>query len=253
MTATPTEVPDGSFDMARPALDRSLYFEVLPATAGGWPAVTGALVRLLERCSADGLWWATVDLGDDGRTDAFAHLGPDDGGAVWTEVSSDSHLRESDWLTPDQQAALVARGWKLPLDENGMENFHRSYPGADLRAACREVMNTLTDVYGFREDEVLRVIVEPFVVTVPAVATPECPLASIADVLAATGSACEEEFEEWVANQSEGDGWVDWASSDACSLVVAIGCRGTGLEYPFALDDILETLDELDDEVNGSS
>lgn len=113
--------------MARPALDRSLYFEVLPATAGGWPAVTGALVRLLERCSADGLWWATVDLGDDGRTDAFAHLGPDDGGAVWTEVSSDSHLRESDWLTPDQQAALVARGWKLPLDENGMENFHRSY------------------------------------------------------------------------------------------------------------------------------
>lgn len=250
MTVTPADLPDDLFDLERPALDRSLYFEVLPATAGGWPAVTGALVRLLERCSADGLWWATIDLGDDGRTYAFAHLGPDDGGQVWTEVSADFHLPKRDRLTARQHEDLVARGWELPLDEDGMQNFHRSYPACDLRAACCEVVSTLIDVYGFREDEVVRVIVEPFVVTgPPAAATPERPLAGLADVFAVTESACEEEFEEWMEDQTDARARVDWSESDDRALVVVVGYRGTYLEYPLALEDIVETLQELDAEV----
>ena len=114
---------------------------------------------LLARCSVDGLWWATIDRNDEG---AFAHLGPDEGGAIWTEVSSDFHLPAGRGLTAHQHSALVARGWNLPLDEEGMENFHRSYPPDELSAACFEVVDTLTDVYGFREHGVLRVIVEPF-------------------------------------------------------------------------------------------
>lgn len=174
--------PPQLFDLDRPPIDGSLVFEVVPAAGGGWRAVTAALVRLLERCSAEGLWWATVDLGDDGRTTAFAHLGPDEGDSIWTEVSSDFHLPDRDWLTPLQQVTLVGRGWKLPLDEDGMQNFHRSYAAGDLAAACREVIDTLVEVYGFREDETLRVIVEPFVVTAPPVATAERPLACLDEV-----------------------------------------------------------------------
>lgn len=59
----------------------------------------------------------------------------------------------------------MARGWNEPLDEVGMENFHRRFGGDEMAAACAEVLSTLRAVYGFREDEELRVVVDPMVVT----------------------------------------------------------------------------------------
>lgn len=156
---------DDLFDLGRPAFDETVVYEVVPRAAGGWEAVTVALVRLLERCTETGLWWATIDQGDDGATSAFAHLGPDEGGAIWAEVSADFHLPEEDRLTDEQEASLVGRGWSTPLDEEGMQNFHRSFGGGQLGPACAEVLATLRDVYGFEEADVLRVIVEPFEVT----------------------------------------------------------------------------------------
>lgn len=160
----PTVAP---FDLDRLAFDKILVFEIVPRSGGGWEAVSAALERLLQRCSDLGTWWATIDLGDDGRTTAFAHLGPDEGDRIWTEVSADFHLPMEDWLTPLQRTALEARGWSLPLDEDGMQNFHRSYDAHELGAACAEVLGTLRDVYGFDERDQVRVIVEPFVMTSP--------------------------------------------------------------------------------------
>ena len=150
------------FSMDRPAFDETVVFEVVPRAGGGWGPFVTALARLLERCSEVGLWWATIDLGDEGRSPAFAHLGPDEGGTVWTEVSADAHLPVDAWLSRDQVERLRALGWHDPLDEEGMRNFHRSWPADHLADACGHVVQSLVEVYGFRDDDVVRVVVAPF-------------------------------------------------------------------------------------------
>ena len=45
------------------------------------------------------------------------------------------------------------------------------------------------------------------------------------------------------------DGWVDWDLSSPEAFVVCVNGRGTGLAYPFSLDDLYEVLDELDEDV----
>ena len=150
------------FSFDRPVFDDELVFEVVPRAGGGWAAFVTALTRLLERCSERGLWWATIDLGEEGRSSAFAHLGPDEGGTVWSEVSADAHLPVDAWLRPDQVAHLRGLGWVDPEDEEGMRNFHRSWPAVQLADACAHTVATLTEVYGFGDDEVARVVVEPF-------------------------------------------------------------------------------------------
>ncbi len=150
------------FAMDRPAFDDELVFEVAPRAGGGWEPFTVALSRLLERASEVGLWWATLDLGNEGRLAAFAHLGPDDGGQLWTEVSADAHLPVDHWLDRRQVETLRTLGWNDPQDEEGMRNFHRSWPASALPQACAEVVSTLVEVYGFRDDDIVRVIVAPF-------------------------------------------------------------------------------------------
>lgn len=150
------------FAMDRPVFEEVLEFEVVPRAGGGWIAFVHALTRLLERCSEVGLWWATIDLGEDGRSPAFAHLGPDEGGTVWTEISADAHLPVDAWLTPEQVQRLRAMGWSDPLDEEGMRNFHQSWPAAQLADACAHAVGSLAEVFGFRDDEAVRVVVAPF-------------------------------------------------------------------------------------------
>jgi hypothetical protein len=153
---------DELFALDRPTFDQELVFQVVPRAGGGWPAFIEALARLLERCSQDGLWWATIDLGPDGSNPAFAHLGPDEGGRLWTEVSADAHLPVDAWLERHQVAQLRELGWEDPLDAEGMRNFHRSWPADQLADACAHVVATLVDVYGFGDDDEVRVIVAPF-------------------------------------------------------------------------------------------
>ena len=158
---SPSEDPRNElFDVDELSPDQTVVFEVVPRSGGGWDAVSAALTRLLGRSTDATWWWATIDLGDDGRTMAFAHIGPDEGEAIWAEVSADFHLPEEEWLTPSQRSALEARGWSQPLDEDGMQNFHRSYDGDELGAACTEVLETLRQVYGFDDSDQIRVIVE---------------------------------------------------------------------------------------------
>lgn len=157
-------VPDLSdpFDISRPDIGRTEEFTVVPRSAGGWDAVAAAMARWLVRSSADGLWWATIGQLDDLSNAAFAHLGPDEGGRLWTEVAGDHHLPAGQQLDEAQQALLATLGWHEPLDEEGMRNWHRSWPAADLPRACDHVFATLVDVYGFDEDQPLVVAVDPF-------------------------------------------------------------------------------------------
>lgn len=81
---------------------------------------------------------------------------------MWTEVAGDAHMPASHWLSPLQVGRLRALGWLDPLDEDGMRNFHRSWPAERLADACAHTLATLVEVYGFRDDDVLRIMVEPF-------------------------------------------------------------------------------------------
>ena len=152
-----------AFDLDRQSFGQSLQYHLPPAQGEGWPVISEGLVQLLEQCTAEGLWWATIDLGDDGWTSAFAHLGPADCDSIWAEVLSNFHLPAEDSLSPAQEQALVERGWNRPLDEEGMENFHRFYPADELAAACAEVVATLVGVYEFEDTDEVRVSVDPFV------------------------------------------------------------------------------------------
>ncbi|HVM09160.1 MAG TPA: hypothetical protein VM345_11895 [Acidimicrobiales bacterium] len=151
---------DELFDIDRPPISEPLEYAVTARGGGGWEPFGAALTRLLERCSLEGLWWATIDL-EDQRTPAYAHLGPDGANRIWTEVSSEAHL-PGFVVTPHQVDALRALGWSDPLDEEGMQNFHRSWDAADLGAGVAHTLLTLVDVYGFTDDDVVRILIEPF-------------------------------------------------------------------------------------------
>ncbi|HVM09179.1 MAG TPA: hypothetical protein VM345_11990 [Acidimicrobiales bacterium] len=151
---------DQLFDIDRPPIRAAREYVVTVRAGGGWEAFAGALTRLLTRCSEEGLWWATIDLASE-RTPAFAHLGPDDNNMVWTEVSSEFYL-PGFTITDKQVDALHRLGWDDPLDEPGMENYHRSWNAADLEQAVVHVVATLVDVYGFDDNDEVRVLVEPF-------------------------------------------------------------------------------------------
>lgn len=155
------DLPD-PFEIGRPDIGRTEEFTVVPRRAGGWHAVAAAMGRLLVRCSAGGLWWATIAQLDDLANAAFAHLGPDEGGKLWTEVAGNHHLPKDQQLDEAQHALLVSLGWSQPLDEEGMQNWHRSWPAADLPLACHHVFATLVEVYGFDETQPLLVAVDPF-------------------------------------------------------------------------------------------
>lgn len=150
------------FGLDRPTFEATEEFHITAHGGGGWDAVAVALTRLLVHCSQNGLWWATIDLVDVERSPAFAHLGPDEARQVWTEVAGDDHLPPSHWLSPLQIERLRALGWLDPLDEDGMRNFHRSWPAEQLAEACAHTLAALVEVYGFRDDDVVRIVVEPF-------------------------------------------------------------------------------------------
>lgn len=94
------------FDLGGPVLAEAQEFVVAPAHGGGWAVFAGALARLLARSTDEGLWWATIRLPDEAWNPAFAHLGPGDGGALYTEVSGDYHLPPSARLNDEQWAML---------------------------------------------------------------------------------------------------------------------------------------------------
>jgi hypothetical protein len=105
------------FDLDGPVLAESRAFTVIPARGGGWGPLCGALARLLTRATQEGLWWATICLPDDAANRAFAHLGPDEGGALYTEVAGDYYLPVSARLTEDQWGTLRRLGWADPVPE----------------------------------------------------------------------------------------------------------------------------------------
>ena len=147
------------FDLDGPVLAESRSFTVIPARGGGWGPVGGALARLLTRATEEGLWWATICLPDGAANPAFAHLGPDEGGALYTEVAGDYYLPVSARLRDDQWVALCRLGWADPVpdlsggDDIQPRNHTRSWPMAQLPEACEHVMATLQAVYGFTEQD----------------------------------------------------------------------------------------------------
>jgi hypothetical protein len=156
------------FDWDGPALSEPRRFVVRPSAAGGFEACAAALTRLLARAMDEGLWWATIDLALPHPNPSFAHLGPDEGGALFTEVAGDYYL-PLDWrLDPDQRAALRELGWGDPVpdlsgdDDIQPRNHTRSWPIQQLPEACRHTLLTLATVYGFTEDDPLQISLEPF-------------------------------------------------------------------------------------------
>lgn len=67
------------------------------------------------RATDEGLWWATIAMPDDTANPAFAHLGPDEGGKLYTEVAGDYYLPEPARLDDTQRAKLRDLGWADPV------------------------------------------------------------------------------------------------------------------------------------------
>jgi len=175
--ASPTEVAPGSagphiesgaFDLDGPVLAHAQSFVVRPSASGGWALFTRALARLLATATDEGLWWATIAQADESVNPAFAHLGPDEGGELYTEVAGDYYLPVAARLNDEQRTTLRALGWADPVadlsgdDEIQPRNHTRSWPMNQLDDACEHVITTLHLVYGFSEDDAIGVWLDPF-------------------------------------------------------------------------------------------
>ena len=156
------------FDLDGPVLAHSRQFVVTPAAAGGFEACASALARLLARAMDEGLWWATIDLDEPHPNPGFAHLGPDEDGALYTEVAGDYYLPATHHLDAEQRARLRDLGWADPVpdlsgdDDIQPRNHTRSWPIEELPAACVHTLVTLVEVYGFTELDPLRISLDPF-------------------------------------------------------------------------------------------
>ncbi len=170
-TPTPSaraRAADGGFDLDGPVLAHPRAFTITPAAGGGWGPFTAALARLLAAATEEGLWWATITMADQSANPGFAHLGPDEGGKLYTEVAGDYYLPEPARLDPTQRARLRELGWADPVadlsgdDEIQPRNHTRSWPMAELPEACAHVVATLRAVYGFTDDDLIAVDLDPF-------------------------------------------------------------------------------------------
>lgn len=156
------------FDLDGPVLGEPRGFVVRPSAAGGFEACAAALSRLLTRAMDEGLWWATIDLAEPHPNPGFAHLGPDEDGALYTEVAGDYYLPPAAHLDDGQRTALRELGWGDPVpdlsggDDIQPRNHTRSWPIEQLPTACRHTLLTLAIVYGFHEDDPLQVRLDPF-------------------------------------------------------------------------------------------
>lgn len=156
------------FDLDGPVLSEPRGFVVRPSAAGGFEACAAALSRLLTRAMDEGLWWATICLAEPHPNPAFAHLGPDEDGDLYTEVAGDYYLPPHAHLDDGQRMALRELGWDDPVpDLSGGDDIQprdhtRSCPIQQLPLACRPTLLTLAVAYGFHEDDPLQVSLDPF-------------------------------------------------------------------------------------------
>lgn len=148
------------FELDRENVRGTQQFEIVPASGGGLVPFTAALVRLFIRKSEEGLWWAGIN----DTAEYFANLGPGHDGRLWTEVCSNAFLPEPYRLSSDQEVELVRLGWGAPTGsvEEGLANFWREWDEAELPVGVAFVVDTLVGVYGFRDDAIWRVAVQPF-------------------------------------------------------------------------------------------
>lgn len=156
------------FDLDGPVLKVSRQFIVTPSFGGGFDACATALARLLGRAMDEGLWWLTIDLAEPDSNPGFAHMGPDDDGALYTEVAGDYYLPPTARLDDAQKEALRELGWADPVpdltggDDIQPRNHTRSWPIVQLPLACAHTLLTLATVYDFSEDEPMRIGLDPF-------------------------------------------------------------------------------------------
>lgn len=74
---------------------------------------------------------------------------------------------------------------------------------------------------------------------------------TLADLLELVQAKTEAHLEEVADQHVEGDAWIDWkVYREERVLVLCVGGRGLGLQFPFPLKCFWSTLDELD-ELNG--
>lgn len=73
----------------------------------------------------------------------------------------------------------------------------------------------------------------------------EQPVSSWIDVLRVSGTATRRELAVWIDDQAGCDCWID---DDEEHLVLAMGCVGTGLAYPFTLRELLQEAEEMEPE-----
>lgn len=74
----------------------------------------------------------------------------------------------------------------------------------------------------------------------------ESVLTSWKGVLRASGTATERELAVWLDELVGCDCWID---RDDTSVVVVIGGRGIGVEYPFCLQELRQSAEDLLDEL----
>lgn len=146
-------------------------YKIVPRAGGGWEPFVVALARKLAALDLGAAWvtlWRSA-----GGAKYFAHFGPDEDGALFTEVCGNYYIAASmghaDLLSDDQVGALVALGFGEAIDdpEGGDEvqprNHTRTWPAPiDWVGAVAAVVLALVEVYGVSDHDELTVAIDEF-------------------------------------------------------------------------------------------
>ena len=83
-----------------------------------------------------------------------------DKGEVWAEVVGNAYLEPPHQLSPEQEADMERRGWRM----EAAGNWGRSYPGAEAESARRQAalsaLEALAEVYGAQGELAVRASLE---------------------------------------------------------------------------------------------
>lgn len=131
-------------------------FTLVPAQSGGWPAIAGAIARLVDRTRADADQVVIIGVGE--RYVQFIAM---DDGAAYAETVSNAYL-EDHRLGPEHVDALHELGWFDPVDlepvRKGKPNYWREFPpGTGWLEVATFCVLTLSEVYAAAPTEAVTV------------------------------------------------------------------------------------------------
>lgn len=193
---------------------------------------------------------------------------------TWTTSSNLPHeirlhrQARTDYLRVSAGMVVGVRPTKALLMDVNMLNIERAFtrrvvgdgkilvvaelPVASLRPGDIDDLVSITLSFARLDAPILAVHGGRPVTDPPASLAPDVhrQLSTWQDVLRASGTATEREFNVWLDDWSGIDCWLD---RDESSLTVVLDVTGQGNEYPFCLKDLKDSLESLQEQADDES